>query len=67
MTNQFIVKRYLVFNKKEKVVRNICSVRCPGCNHDHRLSSFGWTAIVCQSCGAELYLENHAPKGLKNG
>jgi transposase-like protein len=67
MTKKFIIKRYIVFNRNNKIVKGICSVKCPACKHYHQLSKYGWTAIVCQGCQAELYLEKHAPEDAQHG
>ena len=67
MTKKYTVKKWMIFNKQGELIRGLCSVICPGCKNEHTVAKDGWSAIVCQSCKAELYLEHTASKEIQNG
>lgn len=67
MTKKYIVDRYMVFNSRLELIWDLCTIKCPGCNHEMTVAKKGWSAIVCLSCKAELYLKHTAPKEIQNG
>jgi len=58
MTKKYTVKKWMIFNKRGELIRDLCSVICPGCKNEHTISKDGWSAIVCLKCRAELYIDD---------
>ena len=52
------MEHFVISSSRGELIRDLCSVICPGCKNKHTVAKDGWSAIVCLSCKAELYIDD---------